>query len=138
MRKNKKDKKDQIKHKVAPKKAQLLYNTPGSFFKTLADRYFAFVARTQKIRPKKLRKSLGIFFALTIGWGGWHKIYEGDFLMGLIYGTVTLVGGAILIFCNIQIKFLGVFSFFLPAMGVEIIALYDALLIIAGLDEKYK
>jgi len=138
MKKNKKNKKVLIKYKVAAKKDQLLYNTPGGLFKTLTGWYFAYVARTQKLRPKKLRKRLGIFFALAIGWGGWHKIYEGDFLMGIVYGTVTLIGGAILIFCNIQVKFLGVFSFFLPAMGVEVIAWYDALLIATDLDEKYK
>jgi len=138
MKKNKKNKRDLTKVKGVSKKEQILYNTPGGLFKSLTDWYFAYVAKTQKIRPKKLRKRLGIFFALTIGWGGWHKIYEGDFLMGLVYGTITLIGGAILIFCNIQVKFLGVFSFFLPAMGVEVIAWYDALLIVMGLDEKYK
>lgn len=142
MKKNKKNKtnktKAKTKAKVVSKKDLLLYNTPSGFFKTLAGWYFAYVARTQKIRPKKLRKGLGIFFALAIGWGGWHKIYEGDFLMGITYGTVSLVGGVILIFCNIQVKFLGVFSFFLPGMGVEVIALYDALLISMGLDNKYK
>jgi hypothetical protein len=134
----KKNKKDKTKYKNTSKKDQLLYNTPGGFFKTLADWYFDLIARTQKIRPKKLRKGLGIFFALIIGWGGWHKIYEGDFLMGITYGTVSLVGGAILIFCNVQVKFLGVFSFFLPGMGVEVLAIYDALLIALGTDKKYK
>lgn len=137
MKKNKTTKKDNSK-KDNSKKDKLIYNTRAGFFKTLYNWYIEFVNNAQKNRPKKLSKFFGVFYALLIGWGGWHKIYEGDFLMGITYGSITLIGCSIMIFLKIRINFLGNFTFFLPAMAVEVIAIFDAFAILIGKNKKYK